>query len=451
MIKDVIVDVADKEIRLAILEDGVVSEIRIEKYDKKSLVGNIYRGKITRVLSGMQSAFVDIGIGRNAYLYVKDVLTSKYNDLSRYQNQRPRAGSESLKLEAGDMPLSETATSSCHLKSGGDLYYRYNENSDASAHSGNLPDISELLKQGGDITVQVIKDAAGEKGPRVSAFISIAGRYTVYLPYGGIIGISKRIEDQEERQRLKKTAASVKPDEAGLIIRTAAENIDESMLIEDINTLASLWGKIREDEKGGRIPRLLYSEPGIIGHAVREHLSASVNRFLVNHRQTYEKIISILSAEAPDLKARVEYYDKEYDMFEYYHVQSALKEALSRKIWLKSGAYLVFDHTEALTVIDVNSGKFVGKSDMEETAYEINIEAANAVARQIRLRNISGIIIVDFIDMQKKEHKEQLIQYLRNAVKADKIQTVVVGMTNLGLVEMTRKKVRLPLSTHHSH
>ncbi|NLB79136.1 MAG: ribonuclease, partial [Clostridiaceae bacterium] len=182
------------------------------------------------------------------------------------------------------------------------------------------------------------------------------------------------------------------------------------------------------------------------GNALREHLSTGINRFMVNHKETYEKIISILSNEAPDLKERVEFYNKEYDMFEYYHVQSALKEALSRKIWLKSGAYLIFDYTEAMTVVDVNSGKFVGKTDMEQTVFNINIEAANALVRQIRLRNLSGIIIVDFIDMQKKEHRDQLIQHLREGVKNDKIQTVVVGITSLGLVEMTRKKIRLPLS-----
>lgn len=399
MIKDVLIDVGVKEIRLAIIEDGEVAEIRIEKNQEQSLVGNIYRGKVVRVLSGMQSAFVDIGLEKNAYLYVKDVLPPKYN-----------------------------------------------EDGDILTNGGNLPDISELINQGQEVTVQVTKDAVGEKGPRVTTLISIPGRYTVFLPQGHTIGISKRIDNQEERQRLKEIALSVKPFNGSLIIRTASENIFEDLLIEDINLLSSLWESISEQEKKGRTPRVLYGEQGIIGNALREHLSTGVNRFMVNHKETYQKIISILSNEAPDLKERVEFYNKEYDMFEYYHVQSALKEALSRKIWLKSGAYLIFDYTEAMTVVDVNSGKFVGKTDMEQTVFNINIEAANALARQIRLRNLSGIIIVDFIDMQKKEHRDQLIQHLREAVKNDKIQTVVVGITSLGLVEMTRKKVRLPLS-----
>lgn len=403
MIKDVLVDIGTDEIRMAILEDGVVSEIRIEKNEEKSLVGNIYKGKVVRILSGMQSAFIDIGLKKNAYLYVKDILSAK------------------------------------HCKYGDEL-----------THSGSLPDITELLDQGQEITVQVIKDAVGEKGPRVSTHISVPGRYTVFLPHGNTIGISKRINSQEERQRLKEIVASVKPDNSGLIVRTSSENIDEALLIGEINTLLSLWESIREQEKKDKAPNLLYGEQSIIEHSIREHLSTS-NRFLINHKETYKKMISLLSFESLDLQERLEYYDKDYDMFEYYNVQSALKEALSRKVWLKNGAYLVFDYTEALTVIDVNSGKYIGKIDLEETALSINLEAAKTIARQIRLRNLSGIIIVDFIDMQKKEHREQLLQHLREAVKTDKIQTVVVGMTSLGLVEMTRKKVRIPLSNRHIH
>ena len=403
MIKDVLVDVGTDEIRLAILEDGAVSEIRIEKNEEKSLVGNIYKGKVVRVLSGMQSAFIDIGLKKNAYLYVKDILSAKHN-----------------------------------------------EKGDESNNSGILPDITELLDQGQELTVQVIKDAVGEKGPRVSTLISIPGRYTVFLPHGNTIGISKKIDADEERQRLKEIVASVKPDNSGLIVRTASENIEEALLIEEINTLSSIWESIRDQEKKNKAPNLLYGEQGIIEHAIREHLTSS-DRFIINHKETYNEMVSLLSVGSPGFQGRFEYYDKEYDMFEYYNVQSALKEALSRKVWLKNGAYLVFDYTEALTVIDVNSGKYVGKIDLEETALSINLEAAKTIARQIRLRNLSGIIIVDFIDMKHDEHREQVIRAMKDYVKDDKIQTVVCGMTNLGLVEITRKKVRLPLSNRHTH
>ncbi|HHU90294.1 MAG TPA: Rne/Rng family ribonuclease [Clostridiaceae bacterium] len=403
MIKDVLVDIRTKEIRLAILEDGVVSEIQTEKNQGKSLVGNIYKGKVVRVLPGMQSAFVDIGLNKNAYLYVKDVLPENHD-----------------------------------------------EDNKESTYSGSLPDISEFLRQGQEIIVQVIKDAIGEKGPRITTHVSVPGRYTVFFPHGNTIGISKRITNQEERQRLRQIAASVKPENCGIILRTSSDSIHEDLLIDEINALSSVWETIRKHEKEGNVPRLLYGQQSFIEYAIREHLASS-NRFIVNDRETYEKILSLLRDETPDFKKRVEYYNKDYDMFEYYNVQSALKEALSRKVWLKNGAYLVFDYTEAMTVVDVNSGKFVGKTDMEETAFKINIEAANSLVRQIRLRNLSGIIIVDFIDMQKKEHRQKLLQHLRAAVKSDKIQTVVVGMTSLGLVEITRKKVYLPLSNHYSH
>ena len=403
MIKDVLVDIGVSETRLAILEDGVVSEIQIEKNQEKSLVGNIYKGKVMRVLPGMQSAFVDIGLKRNAYLYAKDVLHEKFD-----------------------------------------------EDDTETIHSGNLPDISEILKQGQEIIVQVIKDAMGEKGPRITTVISIPGSFTVFFPYGSTIGISKKIENQEERRRLRQLVESVKPENCGIIVRTASENVNENLLIEEIKTLSSLWESIREQEKKVNSPSLLYGQQSLAELAVREHLASS-NRFIVNDKETYKKILSLLGNETSGLKEKVEYYNKEYDMFEYYNVQSALKEALSRKVWLKNGAYLVFDYTEAMTVVDVNSGKFVGNADMEETVFKINIEAANALARQIRLRNLSGIIIVDFIDMKKKEHRQQLLQHLREVVKADKVPTVVVGMTNLGLVEITRKKVNLPLANHYNH
>jgi len=244
MIKDVLIDVGNGEIRLAILEDGVVSEIRVEKDEEKSLVGNIYKGKVLRVILGMQSAFVDIGHKKNAYLYVKDALPVKYN-----------------------------------------------KNDDVLTYSGSLPDITELLTQGQELTVQVIKDAVGEKGPRVTTRVSLPGRYTVFFPYENSIGISKKIDDQEERQRLKEIAMSIKPSDSGLVLRTSSENIDKALLAEEINVLSSLWESIEEQEKKSKAPELLYSEQGIIEHTIREQLSSS-DRFLVNHRR-HIKIYSL--------------------------------------------------------------------------------------------------------------------------------------------------------------
>lgn len=399
MIKDILFDIRDGQYRLAVLEDGELAEIHIEKNDGKSLVGNIYRGKVERVIPGMQSAFVDIGLDKNAYLAVKDLVIRE-----------------------------------CDFSD------------DSLEGRGTFPDISVLLRQGNEISVQVIKDASGEKGPRVTTNISIPGRYAVLMPGTKAYGVSKKIEDNEVRKRLKEIAAELRPENCGLILRTAAQDADACQISEDIKNLLAIWNRITRSEEKGRVPRLLYCGAGNLGQVVREYLTPGINKFIVNDMAVYEKIISLAEIEAPHLRTKVELYSREYDMFEYYHIQSAIKEALSRRVWLKSGAYLVFDTTEALTAIDVNSGKFVGKNDPEETAFGINLEAAETIARQIRLRNLSGIIIIDFIDMKKDEHKEQVVRALKKHVQNDRIKTAILGMTRLGLVEMTRKKVRNPLS-----
>ncbi len=398
MVKDVLVDVGMGEIRLAILENGEPVEIYIEKNEGRSLVGNIYRGKVERVLPGMQSAFVDIGLDRNAFLYVKDIIPSSYD-------------------EDGDVLLP----------------------------GGGLPDISELLSQGQEISVQVIKDASGEKGPRVTTRLTLPGRYSVLIPHSAVLGVSKKIDEPQVRKHLRELAKNHRPENAGIILRTAALDANDELILEDIQHLNKEWNQMIKREQKGAVPRLLHGEPGMVIHAVREYLTADIHRFLINNREEYDKIGALLDEASPGLKMKVEYFSKSYDLFEYYHVESALLEALSRKVWMKSGAYLVFDKTEALTVVDVNSGKYVGKTHLEETALKINLEAAKMIARQIRLRDLSGIIVVDFIDMNEKEHREQVVQSLREAVKLDKTQTVVVGMTSLGLVEITRKKVRQPL------
>lgn len=399
MVKDILLDVGIGEVRLAVLENGELSEVYVERREGESLVGNVYRGRVARVLPGMQSAFVDIGMTRNAFLYVKDVIPVQYDE-----------NGEMIFLEDG------------------------------------LPSIREYLTEGQEVTVQITKEQTGNKGPRVTTRLTVPGRFAVLLPNNPILGISKRIENQDERLRLREIALRHKPDHAGLIMRTASENIEENDLACEIKALEDTWRDITKREAKGSVPRCLLREPGFVMHAVREYLSADLNRFVVNDRDEYDKIMEMLDATSPGLKMKVECFSKSYDLFEYYHVESGIEEALSRKVWMKSGAYLIFDKTEALTVIDVNSGKNVGKANLEETALKINMEAAKTVARQIRLRDLSGIIVVDFIDMQDKEHREKVVATLREAVKGDRTQTVVVGMTSLGLVEITRKKVRQPLA-----
>ena len=398
MVKDILIYSKDGRYCIAVLEDGELAELHVENDNRKSIAGSIYRGRVKRVIPGMQAAFVDIGLKQNAYLNVNDVF---YDDT--------------------------------------DL------SGDIGAGKISRPDISDLLRQGNEITVQVIKDAIGAKGPRVTANISLPGRYAVLLPGSDTYGVSKKIEDMEVRKRLKETAAALKPENCGIILRTAARDAEPEQVSEDIRNLLDTWEKIKQAEGKGRVPRLLYSGTGEFDKTLGEHLAPGISRIIVNDMDMYERLTSVPIAGIIPQGAKVELYTRDYDMFAYYNVQSAVKEALSRKVWLKSGGYLVFDYTEALTVIDVNSGKYTGKKDFEETAFSINMEAAEAIARQVRLRNLSGIIIIDFIDMKHKEHREQVVRALKNHVKPDRIKTVVLGMTQLGLVEMTRKKVKNPL------
>ena len=388
MIKDILVDTGFGETRVAIIEDGEPVEIYIEAAGCEKLAGNIYRGKVERILPGMQSAFVDIGTGKNAFLYADDIIKSR------------------------DLILAQTAK------------------------------IENLVSQGQEITVQVVKEALDNKGSRVTTDIKLPGRLVILTPLTTGIGVSKKIKSPDEKERLRQIAENLCPEGSGIIVRTAAEGKQSEELEADIKGLLKLWKSISDKEERGSVPRCIYSEPGVIYKLVRDHIDSDLHRFIINDRVEYEKLLELLDGVSPVIKLKVELFCKDYDMFEYYHIDTAVSKALARKVWLKSGGYLVFDKTEALTVIDVNTGKYVGKNTLEETMLKTNEEAALTVAKQIRLRNISGIILIDFIDMKDTSHKERLLSVLREAVKKDSSKVTVVGMTNLGLVELTRKKVR---------
>lgn len=401
MTKDVLMDASMGEIRLAVMEDGELVEFYMEDREKQNLLGNIYRGRVERVIPSMQAAFIDIGISKNAFLHVKDLL--------------PESG---------------------------------RDGHDSAPSLKDVPRIEHLLKAGQELTVQVVKEMGGQKGPRVSTRISLPGRFVVLLPNQHTAGISKREDDSAERKRLKELALDLKPEGAGIIIRTAGTHAPAEWLRDEIKSLTQKWNTIAERQSKGPVPRCLYQESDFISHILTEYLTPDLDRFIVNDRDLWEQINRFLDSASPGRRPRVEYFDKDYDLFEYYPVEGAISQALSRKVMLKSGGYLVFDKTEAMTVVDVNSGKYTGRAGLEETALKINKEAAEMIARQIRLRDIGGIIIIDFIDMQDKTHRDEVVAALKEAVKRDRTQTVVVGMTGLGLVEMTRKKVRQPLDSY---
>ena len=401
MINEIIVDAGISETRVALLEDKELVEVYIERPYNERMVGNIYRGKVSSVLPGMQAAFIDIGYDRNAFLYVGDAVIQK----------------------------------------------EYSEEEDDIYQDVKCCNIDEILRLGQEITVQVIKEPIGSKGPRVTTHITLPGRHLVLLPNAEYTGVSRRIENENERNKLRKIAERLKPKGMGLIVRTASEGKSEDDFTHDLGFLMKLWESIKQKERSGAIPRCIHKDLNLVYRAVRDLFTWDIDKFIINDRTQYTKVLELVEMISPALKYRVEYYSKNYDLFEYYQIESKISKALARKIWLKCGGYIVIDRTEALTVIDVNTGKYVGGSNLEDTVLKTNIEAAREIAKQIRLRDIGGIIIIDFIDMHEHEHQQMVLENLRHSLKRDRTKSTVVGMTGLGLIEMTRKKVRQELST----
>jgi len=398
---ELIVDIGIGENRVALLEDNELAEIYIERSGTERMIGNIYRGIVRSVLPGMQAAFVDIGYEKNAFLYAGDVIAKK----------------------------------------------EYFEEDEETEHDLKGCSIEDLLSAGQELTVQVIKEPIGSKGPRVTTNITLPGRHLVLLPNADYTGVSRRIENEAERAKLKNIAEKLKPDGMGLIVRTASEGKEEEDFIEDLKFLLKLWDSIRQKEQSGKVPRCIYKDLNLVYRTVRDMFTKDIDKFVINDRQQYEKVLEIVEMISPSLKQRVEYFNRDYDLFEYYQLESKIARALSRKVWLKCGGYLVIDRTEALTVIDVNTGKFTGGNNLEETVLKANLEAVVEIAKQVRLRDIGGIIIIDFIDMHEHEHQQMVLDALKQALKKDRTRTTVVGMTGLGLIEMTRKKVKQELST----
>lgn len=388
--KEIIIDVALESNRVAILEDGELVEFYIENPGTERLVGNIYRGKVSSVLPGMQAAFVDIGYEKNAFLYVDDAVSDEDEEV--YQELKKSK-------------------------------------------------IEQILKAGQSVTVQVVKDPIDTKGPRITTQITLPGRHLVLIPDADYIGVSRRISSDAERSRLRALAESVKPKKMGLIVRTASEGKTIEDFESDINFLLKNWKKIKKKEKYGFVPRCMHKDLNLIYRTVRDMFTPDVEHLVINNNNEYREVLELVDMISPKLKNRVSCYSKEEEIFQKYNIDSQLKKALSHKVWLKCGGYIVIDKTEALTVIDVNTGKYVGSVNLEKTVLKANIEAADEIAKQLRLRDIGGIIVIDFIDMEIKSHQKDVSNTLKRALNKDRTKSIVVGMTGLGLIEMTRKKV----------
>ncbi|MFH1152544.1 MAG: Rne/Rng family ribonuclease [Pseudomonadota bacterium] len=425
MLKELVVNAAPHETRVALLENGTISELFIEREDESNINGNIYKGRIQRVLPGMQAAFVDIGLNQAAFLYVDDVLFDTSPELAQRfeQDSEPEPGTIDIK-ESEDGKETIAWSPACTV--------------DCS--------IEDLVTEGQEILVQVAKSPIGTKGPRVTAHVSLPGRFMVLMPTVDHIGISKRITDEAERTRLKELLLSVRKDNFGYIFRTAAEGIQEDRLIKEMAFLTKAWEDIRKKSQIMSAPYLLYRDLTVTFRAVRDLLTDEADKLIIDSREGYDSVRAFLRQLMPDLKVFVELYTGQEPIFDAYNIEGDIARALKKKVWLKSGGYIIIEQTEALVAIDVNTGRYVGKHNFDETILKTNLEAVKEIAYQIRLRNIGGIIIIDFIDMKKTAHKEKVMAQLNEALKKDKSQTNVLPLSELGLVQMTRKRVRKNLT-----
>ena len=383
--RTMLISVGKDRNQIAILEKRDLIEHYVAHNDDRSVVGNIYMGRVQNVLPGMEAAFLDIGEARNAVLY------------------------------AGEVGFDEEV-------------------------DGPTPRIETMLKSGQAVLAQVTKDPMGSKGARLTTEVSIAGRYLVLVPTADFIGISRRLPD-DERKRLRDITSQLRPDGHGLIVRTAAEAATEEDLRRDVARLVRIWTEVSEAAKKAKPPKLIYAEPELVIRVVRDLLTTEFEKVIIDDEQVFARIKEYVGEVTPDLASKMELYSDELPLFERYHVVEQIRKAIDRKVWLRSGGHIVIDRTEALTVVDVNTGRFVGKSNLEETVFQANLEAAEEVAKQLRLRDIGGIIVIDFIDMVYERNRDELLRVLKEALKVDKTRTQVFGVSELGLVQMTRKKV----------
>ncbi|MEW6051495.1 MAG: Rne/Rng family ribonuclease [Candidatus Zixiibacteriota bacterium] len=404
MKKEILINSTEYETRLAILEDDKLVELQVERPDTERMVGDIYKAKIKTVLPGMQAAFVEIGTEKAAYLHSSDI----GKDYSR------RFDSEDVEEEAPAEIVRKTRRQG----------------------------IETVLKRNQEILVQVIKEPISTKGPRVASEISIPGRYLVIVPDDDHVHVSKRITDWGEKKRLKKIVAPLRPEGFGLIIRTEAEGKQEDDFKADIKRLLKLWAKLKRKADTMPAPALIHKEAEMVTSLIRDVFTDDVQRVLIDDREAYKKIIAFARQVTPHLKDRIHLYKGTAPLFDQHQLEPEIEKMLSRKVWIKKGAYIIIDQTEAMVTIDVNTGRFVGSRDQEHTIFETNIVAAREIARQIRLRDIGGLIICDFIDMYSRENRRRLYDEFRNAFRHDRAKRAINPVTDFGLIEMTRERVR---------
>lgn len=401
MSEEILINVLPMETRVAVIDNGVLQEVYIERAEKRGLVGNIYKGKVVRVMPGMQAAFVDIGLERAAFIHAADIVTLDENGM---EHRKPA-----------------------------------------------VPDIRTLVHDGKKLVVQVIKEPIGTKGARLTTHLSVSSRFLVYMPYTNHIGISQKIESEAERERLQNIVEACLPADnrehaGGFIVRTVAENALAEEIQTDALFLQKLWSDLKPELGKLSAPSVIYNDLPLFLRTMRDAVKPGMEKVRIDSHEEYERLLRFAADYEPGTRNMIEHYDGERPIFDLYSVEEEIQKALERRVNLKSGGYLIIDQTEAMTTIDVNTGAFIGHTNQEETLFKTNLEAASALARQLRLRNLGGIIIVDFIDMQDPEHQRQVLRTLEKATEKDSAKISITGISELGLVQITRKRTRESLS-----
>ena len=427
MYRQLIINVTAHETRVGLLEDGTIVELFIRRKDDSDIAGNIYKGRVQRVLPGMQAAFVDIGLKQAAFIHVSDVLEENHSEFEALFGVSK--DDETEENQAAD-PAQEESKPANHRRRKQML-------------------IEDVLTEEQMIMVQVAKSPIGSKGARITSHISLPGHFLVLMPTSDHIGISRRIEDEKERTRLKELVARLRDEYEnpnGFIVRTAAEGVVPEKLVHEMGFLKNLWENIQKKYQTATIASSLHYELDVTLRAVRDLLTHEADKVIIDSRQAYKSVLKFLDQFGPGLKDSVEYYEGAEPIFDGFNLEGDILRALKRKVWLKSGGYIVIEHTEALVAIDVNTGRYTGKRNLEETTLKINLEAIKEIAYQLRLRDLGGIIIIDFIDMEKKSNQEKVYNALKETLKRDRSKTHVLPISELGLVQMTRKRIRRPIT-----
>lgn len=421
MRKEIIINSSALQTRIAITEDGKLTDFFVEEPDKRRMVGDIYLGKVARILPGIKAAFIDIGQKHDAFLHFSDIGYRLEALQSIFEDNNDTNDKENEEDEDEDVEFDGEE-------------FKFKRQTEYEA--------AKKLKKGMEILVQIAKEPVGEKGVRVTASIALPGRFCVLLPYDNKIGISKKISDIKERKRLRAIAKSIIPKKCGLIIRTAAKDQDEETLREDLNNLLKTWKVIEKAAKNETPPALLYQDLNTTSSVIRDLMSDEVSAIWVDSRKLYRQIKNYLEFVQPEFADRVEFYKDKTPIFDKFGIEDQIKQIFSRKVPLPSGGYLVIEHTEAMTVIDVNSGKYIAKKDQEQNSLKTDLEAAREIARQLRLRDIGGLIVCDFIDLEDEKNKKKIYDEFKKEFKKDRAKVVILPMTEFGLVQITRQRVR---------